>query len=506
MSHHVMWRDEVRALSIALRGESIVDMLAGLRGEGHPAIWYLLLRSAHTVFGRVEVLPGVAFVTALATVTLVIFRSPFPRALVLILLTGHQFLFAFSVLARNYGICALVMFAIAACYQSQRNRGIRLGLLLFLLANTNLLAAVMVGGFLLFWLMDVVDETGPRWTPLLRTYLANAAIAIAGVLVCALTVFPTYNDAATHRLSGIELLIRLASAILNPGGTALGELVRFDEIYGLAALALGPVASLLLFSATLGLLPRRPAFVAALATLLLTSLFHAIGANGAYRHATIWLCFCISLYWICWKDVVEGALASASILQQRLALVGRVAFALLLGVQAVGGLKHLDASMVRHHSRSRSAELGQLIAERSDLANAIIIAEPDYLVEPLPYYIPNRTYLIRGQRFGDVVRFTRSEQLDTDLGDVLRAGNELKRKFHSPVVILLARGPDRIKPGKVYREAYNWTFRASGDQIRNFLDNTTMVHRFGPVTTDETFDVYLLNDNGEHLTTLSKGN
>src|SRR5882672_10302514 len=75
--HHVMWRDEVRALSIALGGNNFIEMLKGLHGEGHPAVWYLLLRAAHSVVGRVEVLPLVAFIVALAAAGLLIFRSPF---------------------------------------------------------------------------------------------------------------------------------------------------------------------------------------------------------------------------------------------------------------------------------------------------------------------------------------------------------------------------------------------------------------------------------------------
>ena len=42
--HHVMWRDEVRALSIALAGDGFPAMLRGLHGEGHPAVWYVSRR------------------------------------------------------------------------------------------------------------------------------------------------------------------------------------------------------------------------------------------------------------------------------------------------------------------------------------------------------------------------------------------------------------------------------------------------------------------------------
>src|SRR5215475_6529178 len=44
--HHVFWRDEVRALSIALQGDNLIEMFRAGQGEGHPFIWYIILRSA----------------------------------------------------------------------------------------------------------------------------------------------------------------------------------------------------------------------------------------------------------------------------------------------------------------------------------------------------------------------------------------------------------------------------------------------------------------------------
>ncbi|HSU21261.1 MAG TPA: hypothetical protein VLK60_05150, partial [Variovorax sp.] len=34
LTRHVVWRDEVRALSLALQGEGVLGMLRGLHGEG----------------------------------------------------------------------------------------------------------------------------------------------------------------------------------------------------------------------------------------------------------------------------------------------------------------------------------------------------------------------------------------------------------------------------------------------------------------------------------------
>ncbi|WP_050630289.1 hypothetical protein [Bradyrhizobium viridifuturi] len=477
VARHVMWRDEVRALTIALNGDDLIAMLKGLHGEGHPALWYLLLRGAHAMFGRVEVLPGVAFVVGLLTVALLIFRSPFPRPLVLLLVTSHALLFEYVVMARNYGISALFLFAIAACYPAHRGRGVLLGVLLFLLANTNVVGAIMVGAFLLFWLLDLLETHGWRWSPQLSNFAINAIVATIGVVICAATMLPTYNDAAARDWSQDSPLTAAMLSLVNPGATSLGALF--------ANLLPGIAGSVLLFAATLGLLPRRPAFLAAIAALLLSSLFFAVAANGAYRHAAVWLCFLITLYWIGWNNV---ATASDGLLPA----IGRISLLLLLAIQTAAGMNDLSNAATGVVA-SRSADLGRLIASRADLANAAILSEPEWLVEALPYYVKNPLYLARDHKFGSVVIFTRKGRMDSNLGETLRLARELRETSGAPVLILLAYRLDEITPDRIYDEGKNWrTFRASAAEISDFRAATTLIHRFDPAKTDESFDVYLL--------------
>jgi len=40
---HEMWRDEVRALSLAIESHSLPDLFAHLKNEGHPGLWHVLL-------------------------------------------------------------------------------------------------------------------------------------------------------------------------------------------------------------------------------------------------------------------------------------------------------------------------------------------------------------------------------------------------------------------------------------------------------------------------------
>src|ERR1700722_20004598 len=223
---HVIWRDEARALSFAIQGDDWIAMLRGLHGAGHPALWYFLLRSVHGITGRPEALGLVAFAVAAAAAWLIVWRSPFPRPLIGLILASHFFIYEFSVMARNYGIAVLILFALAIAYPRCRGRGIVLGALLFLLANCNVIATILAGAFLLFWFVEILEETGPRWSPAMATFALNAGIATAGAALCFATVYPPVHDAAV--------------AAGRPGGVAVGDILgaipnpapAFDPLLG----------------------------------------------------------------------------------------------------------------------------------------------------------------------------------------------------------------------------------------------------------------------------------
>lgn len=483
--HHVMFRDEVRALSLALSGENAWAMLGTIHGEGHPAIWYLLLRLAYAVFGSVQVLPGLAFLIATVAVGLLLFRSPFPLILVVLFMGSNGFLYEYSVMARNYGISALLMFIVAASYPAWRQRGYLIGCLLFLLANTNVIAAIMTGGFLLFWFLDLLEESGMRWTPALTNFFGNALIAAAGLAACGVTILPTFNDAAVIDLSMQSPAMLALSAIFNPASTTPGTLLpTVPSLLG----------SFVLFGATLGLLARPAAFAAAVVSLLVFSLFSGLASAGSERHALVWFCFCLTLYWISWDRITDCFSGRRKLRWNVVFRFGCGMFVIMACLQLAFGLKMAGLAITEGRVESRSADLSRLIRSRPELAKAIIVAEPEYLAEALPFYISNPIYMIREHKFGNYVHFTKQGQLDTDLGETLKVSEDLRDKTGSPVVILMQHKLKNMIPGQNYGEGYNWTFHASQQQINDFLSKTTLLAEFGPANYFETYDVYLLGD------------
>ena len=496
---HVMWRDEARALSIAIQGEDWIAMLRGLHGDGHPALWYLLLRAVHGITGRPVALPLLALAVAAAAAWLIVWRSPFPRPLIGLILASHFFIYDFSVMARNYGIGMLILFALAIAYPRCRGRGVAPGALLFLLANCNVITTILAGAFLLFWFVEILEETGPRWSPAMANFALNAAIATAGAALCFATVYPTFNDAAVAAHPAGVTARDILGAIANPA-PAFNQLLGNKVPPAGLAVPWSPVlialGGPLLIGATFGLIENKGALLACLASLVGLSVFFLLIYPGDYRHEATWLTFVVAMYWICWKP--DGAAREQAAPHSNggsFALVRRVGFAfflVLIGVQATLGLADLAFAAIVGTPESRSRDFADLVSRRPDLKDAILIGDPDYMLEPMHYYLPNPMYFVRERRYGEYVRFTRKARLELTLGDILDEARAIRVSTGRPVAILLAWRLGEMDSARVYRESYVWTFSAPGDQIERFREATTLLAQFPKATSNESYDIYLL--------------
>src|SRR3954468_5367746 len=70
-SYHEMWRDEVRALTVATDPTSWQAMFAELHHEGHPTLWYIVLRAGYFAAHSQFVLPLAAGLAGIVSAWLI---------------------------------------------------------------------------------------------------------------------------------------------------------------------------------------------------------------------------------------------------------------------------------------------------------------------------------------------------------------------------------------------------------------------------------------------------
>lgn len=466
---HTFWRDEVRAFSIALSGSNVVEMLRTLHGEGHPALWYLILRGAHGIFPVREVLPAAAAVIGVAAMWIVAWFSPFRTVVLALIMFSFWGAFEYVVVARNYGISELVMFALAALYPRVRN-SLWFGFILMVLCNTNVIACLLAAMFLLFRLIEMVTDAQKPAKREWLIFAGNAALALVGALLCFATVYPTYNDAA----------ISSNSSSIGPAAIIAGLI---DARVGFSHLNFGPA---LLFAACLGLIRRPAPFVAAIAGLIVLKLFFYFVYQSYYRHEALYVVFLITLFWMSaeggggswrvprWMDAVQHA--------------GALVFVALLAMQTLH-LVYAVRMQIAGLPYSRSKDTAKLL-QRPGLRGAIVMADPDTMLEPLPYYVDNPLYFMRQQRFGKFVRLSNDARKQLTLDDILADADRLHRETGRPVVFLdhMKLQPDTNVRRKAMYDYYTTVTPAGA---KHFLSSTRLIAKLRPSDTDENYDVYV---------------
>jgi hypothetical protein len=481
-STHVFWRDEVRAFSLALSGSTYVDMLRNVHGEGHPALWYLILRGGHDLFPYREVLPVAGALIGIAAMAIVALYAPFRTIIVAAILFSLYGAFEFVVMARNYGMSALVMFALAALYPRVKGN-LWFGVILALLCNTNVPSCLLAAAFLLFRFVEMLTDGSKPGRRDWLVFGGNVLLAAFGAYLCFITVYPTFNDQAVSK--------NLAHVGV---GSVVGAL--FDAEWGFAHLAfdpsippfkLFPMNALLLAVSCLGLIRRPAALAAAVAALAAFKLFFFFVYFSSYRHEILFVVFLLSLYWIAAKGA--GGTWPHRPWHDQAQMVGASIFMALLLLQT-GRLLNPVHMQIDGVPDSRAADVASLL-KRPELANAIVMGDPDTNLEPLPYYTDNPIWLLRQGRFGHVVPLSTKGRHELSMADVLADAQFLHTRTGRPVLFLshIELQDKRVErfPHMIFRDAT--TLRPA--EVRRFLSSTQLVAKFWGAGSDEEYDVYV---------------
>lgn len=468
LSDHSFWRDEVRAFSFALSGASIPEMLRNVHGEGHPALWYLILRIGHDLYPHREMLPIAGATIGIAAGAVVAFRSPFRVAIIGLILFSFYGAFEYVVVARNYGMAALVMFALAALYNRLRN-SLWLGVILAILCNTNVPTCLLAACFLLFRFIEMLTDGSPHARRDWLTFAGNALLSLLGAYLCFRTVYPTFNDAALSSNYGIC------------AGRIFAGLV--DTNAGFTSLGLGII---LIALSCLGLIARPAAMVAALCGLIGLKLFFFLIYPSSYRHEALFVAFLIALYWMA-EDGAGGTWKYSPTLDV-VRRAGNWVFVALLAMQTYQLLTPIRLQL-EGKPFSRSADVGRVL-QRPELRHAIVMADPDTMLESLPYYADNPLWFLRQQHFGKVAQLTNNARRVLTLDDILADADRLHRQTGRPVVFM---SHLELTPTSKLRQAmmYNDETMVTPDSAQRFLSSTRRIARLRPSGMDENYDLYV---------------
>jgi hypothetical protein len=197
---HEPWLDEWQALMLAVQSPTLSDLLDNLRYEGHPPLWYLLLRWVSMLTGREYASQALAMALAGFTQWLILCKSPFPRGIRIAMALSEIVLFEFNTISRGYTLGVALTFAVVWLWDRRK----LIWLPLVLLPATDF----MFGLFSLIFIAMRFRDRRP-WLPGGALWLAVSLFSAWSVLPAPdnIPAFPASKDLLTD---GLRYLYRLS--------------------------------------------------------------------------------------------------------------------------------------------------------------------------------------------------------------------------------------------------------------------------------------------------------
>lgn len=205
---HEPWVDEYQAVQIAVQAPDLATMQQWLGYEGHPPLWYWILRGLAHLMEPLLTLQVAAFLCALAGQSAILFGAPFSRAERLLIASGQFFLFEAFTVSRSITL-GIALMVIAVALWKRRASWVAIALL----PMCDFLYGVVSG---MFVLMKWRDRA--LWWP-------GVALWLAVGLLAAWTVIPAPDVVPAIRTYGFAtdfgFYLSALSALLVPFQGAL---------------------------------------------------------------------------------------------------------------------------------------------------------------------------------------------------------------------------------------------------------------------------------------------
>ncbi len=444
---HEMWRDELQAWLIARDSNTIRDLFAAIRYEGHPAIWYLLLFGVTRITHQPEAMQLLHLAIAAGAVFLFAHAAPFPKWARLVFGLGYFTVYEYGVIARNYSLGLVFLYAAAALFPRRREHPWILGLLLALAAHTSVLALIVAAAFAGTVLVEpFVDRQRRAGRALLAPAVKTFGLAFVGMVIAYRLVQLPGDSGFVQpwgfhwsRLHMEQTVGLFAKALLPIPGSRLtwGDLWLEAVSHHVA-----PALTLVLGACMLPYFMRRKVglimLVAGTSALML--FFHT-RLEGSLRHHGLFFINLVIAAWLAEAVVVEktGDADGGGERIARGALVAGVATLVLVLHAVVAAIAvGQDVALVFSAGRATAALL-----EEHGLDDAPLVGHGDYSLPPVLGYLRQRTvYYPSTRRDGSFIRLDseRGRYRPTD-DEVFEDARALARRSGSETGVVLNQPP-----------------------------------------------------------------
>lgn len=439
--NHVYWRDEVRALSIALSSNSYFDLFFQLKNEGHPVLWYFLLKVFYSLFQSPLVLGSLSLLFAIGFNYILLFKSKIHWLFVLLIVFGFYSVYEYSINSRNYGISVFLMFLFA--YGFSKNKGSLLPLIcLVLLPQTNFYATMFTPVFLALYCYNSKK--------LNKFQVILSCLVVVSVVISIITCLPNEQSLVAKKMSWDTF----SWVHLWDVGIGFPMLLDLPFAYNRELTTLLLLFSLLLF------VKRKSFMLAAFLLLLIMSFFHQNIRENYLHHQGVYLFAFIALIIAEYNHLFKDF--NSKLWVKNIMILGIVSFSVILIGLFYKGYEAYNMEL--KFANSNADNFGRDLQQTHHL-NRIIISEPDYIMESVMYYYPNSYYLPRENKKAYFTRFTRQNKDSLSLKDLLNVSDSLTKEGKSVDFVFGWLLPDT---NFTYRFSYNKKLHLDTVSLKRF--------------------------------------
>lgn len=224
---HEPWADEAQAWLIA-RDLGIRGILHQMGYEGSPPLWHLLLWGLIRLHLPYAAMGAVSLTLVAAGMYIWLRWSPLPAPVRLLVPFAFYYQYQYAVVARSYALSTFLAFAAVALWKAKPVRVIPFGLVVALLAQTNMYGFMIAGGIACVFARKCYKDfrkQRPSRTQIIQTSIAGVFfLASAAVARFLAKPFPDCSFRAAIQLQKGTTLGSIASGLrgLPELSTALG--------------------------------------------------------------------------------------------------------------------------------------------------------------------------------------------------------------------------------------------------------------------------------------------
>lgn len=395
--HHEIWRDEMRALNIATLQDSFFELMHDLKNEGHPILWYIILKSSFLIYPQPTVLKITSFLIGFTTVCLFLRVYKTPIFISILYIFSVFMMWENTVMCRNYGISVLIIVIFTKLYNDRKFTLCIFSLILLCQTNIiGLVVSVCLFGYLIY--KNAIEE---RIISIKKSVVFGAFIFISVLFFYYSTKTDSLSVLHNPELFNFKLML---SSLFFPSEL----LSAFFDGYPV-------ICFLVLLILIIYFIQDKIIFITFYIGCVLLNYIDSVIYGLSQRHLGVFFAFFMFLvnqyYFSNSKfsdkyDLIKIKKWGNSYLLPVLFIV----LAFINVLKCVNDIRY---------DISSSRAISEFISSNNKYKNAVIVSEPDFYSESISYYLDNKIYQPRENRYAKITRFITENKNELHLSQII---------------------------------------------------------------------------------------